>query len=91
MNTVISVKVDKATKEAAQEVAKSMGLPLSTLINAYLKQVIVTRRVEFYAPEQMTPKLEKLIGEVEKEIKEGKGLSPVFNTGEDAIAWLHKK
>jgi addiction module RelB/DinJ family antitoxin len=61
MNTVISVKVDKATKEAAQAVAKSMGLNLSVLINAYLKQVIVTRRVELYAPEQMSPKLEKQI------------------------------
>jgi addiction module RelB/DinJ family antitoxin len=91
MNTVISVKVDKATKEAAQEVAKSMGLNLSSLINSYLIQVVATRRVELYAPEQMTPHLEKLIGEVEKEIKSGKGLSPVFKTGEEAIAWLHKK
>ncbi len=59
--TVISVKTDKVTKEAAQEVAKSMGLNLSTLLNSYLKQVIYTRRVELFAPEQMTPKLEKAI------------------------------
>ena len=59
--TVISVKTDKATKEAAQEVAKSMGLNLSTLLNSYLKQVIYTRRVELFAPEQMTPRLEKAI------------------------------
>jgi addiction module RelB/DinJ family antitoxin len=71
MNTVISVKVDKKTKEAAQEVAKSMGLTLSTLINSYLIQVVHSRRVELFAPEKMTPKLEKLIGEVEAEIKAG--------------------
>jgi addiction module RelB/DinJ family antitoxin len=91
MNTVISVKVNKATKEAAQEVAKSMGLNLSSLINSYLIQVVATRRVELFAPEQMTPKLEKAIGKIEKEIREGKGLSPVFTTAEEAIAWLHKK
>jgi len=61
MNTVISIKIDKATKEAAQEVAKSMGLTLSTLVNSYLLQVISTRRVELFAPELMTPKLEKAI------------------------------
>ncbi len=68
MQTVISVKVDQATKEAAQAVAKSAGLSLSTLINAYLKQVVTTRRIELYAPEAMTPALESLIAEVEKEI-----------------------
>jgi addiction module RelB/DinJ family antitoxin len=90
MNTVISVKVDKKTKEAAQEVAKSMGLNLSSLINSYLIQVIHSRRVELFAPEQMTPKLEKTIGKIEKEIQEGLGLSPKFSNAKDAIAWLNK-
>ncbi len=82
--TVISVKTDKVTKEAAQEVAKSMGLNLSTLLNAYLKQVIYTRRVELYAPEQMTPKLEKAIL---ASIKSGV-LPRSFTTAEDFIADL---
>lgn len=72
MHKVISVKVDEDTKAAAQEVAKSMGLSLSTLINAYLKQVVVTRRVELFAPEQMTPKLERSIAKIEKDIAAGK-------------------
>jgi addiction module RelB/DinJ family antitoxin len=90
MNTVISVKVDKETKEAAKEVANSMGLTLSTLINAYLKQVVVTRRVELFAPEKMTPKLERLIGSIEKDIAEGKNLSPAFSSTEEAVEWLKK-
>jgi addiction module RelB/DinJ family antitoxin len=88
--TVISVKVDKETKAAAQEVAKAMGIPLSTLINAYLKKVVVTRRAEFFAPEQMTPKLEKLIGEIEKDIKAGKNLSVAFSDPNDFLASLKK-
>jgi addiction module RelE/StbE family toxin len=59
MNTVISVKIDKDIKASAQEVANSAGLTLSTLVNAYLRQVAATRRIELYAPEQMTPRLEK--------------------------------
>jgi addiction module RelB/DinJ family antitoxin len=89
-NTVISVKVDKKIKEQAMEVAKSTGIPLSSLINAYLRQLVATRRIEIYAPEPMTPKLERAIAAVEADIKQGKNLSPKFTNAKDAIAWLNK-
>lgn len=72
MNTVISVKIDSDVKASAQEVAKSAGLTLSALVNAYLRQVSATRRIELYAPEPMTPHLEKLVAEVEAELAAGK-------------------
>ena len=84
MNTVISVKVDKQVKDAAAEVAKSTGLTLSALVNAYLRHVVATRRIELFAPEPMTPKLERLIAAVERELKNGK----VSKKFEDAGAFL---
>ncbi|MDA8026776.1 MAG: type II toxin-antitoxin system RelB/DinJ family antitoxin [Actinomycetota bacterium] len=72
MKTVISVKIDSEIKEAAQEVAKSAGLTLSALVNAYLRQVVATRRIEFYVAEPMSPHLESLIAEVEKDLLGGK-------------------
>ena len=89
MNTVISVRIDKDVKASAQEVANSAGLTLSTLVNAYLRQVSATRRIELYAPEQMTPKLEKLIEEVEAELKGGK-VSKEFDSVEEFLADLKK-
>jgi addiction module RelB/DinJ family antitoxin len=89
MNTVISVKVDREVKEAATEVAKSAGLTLSTLVNAYLRQVVSTRRIELFAPEPMTPKLEGLIAKVEKEISIGK-VSRTFDSAESFLADLKK-
>lgn len=89
MNTVISVKLDKDVKVAAQEVAKSAGLTISALINAYLRQVIATRRIELYAPEPMTPNLEKLIAEVEVELKSGK-VSKKFDNADEFLADLKK-
>ncbi len=82
MQTVISVKVDKEVKEAAQEVAKSAGLTLSSLVNAYLRQVVATRRIELYAPELMTPALEELIAEVEAELRAGKTSRPFTDVDE---------
>jgi len=70
-NTVVSVKIDKDVKQAAQAVAKNAGLNLSSLINAYLRQVVATRRIEIYSPEPMTPELEEAIAVVEAEIKAG--------------------
>ena len=87
MNTVISVRIDKDVKASAQEVANSAGLTLSTLVNAYLRQVAATRRIELYAPEPMTPKLEKLIEEVEAELKSGK-TSKSFDSVEEFLVDL---
>lgn len=87
MNTVISVKVDKEIKEQAKEVAKSAGISLSSLINAYLRQIVATRRIELYAPEPMTPKLEKLIAKVEAEIAAGEVSKP-YATAEEFIKAL---
>jgi len=87
MNTVISVKIDKEVKDKAKEVANSAGLTLSTLVNSYLRQIVATRRIELYSPEPMSPKLEKLIGEVELELKSGK-VSKEFTTIEDFLTDL---
>ena len=89
MNTVISVKLDKDIKESAQEVAKSAGLTISALINSYLRQVVATRRIELYAPEPMTPNLEKLIAEVEIELQSGK-VSKKFDNVDDFLTDLEK-
>jgi addiction module RelB/DinJ family antitoxin len=89
MNTVISVRIDKDVKDSAQEVANSTGIKLSTLINAYLRQVAATRRIEFYAPEVMTPKLDNLIASVEAELQVGK-ISRRFTNTDDFLQDLKK-
>lgn len=89
MNTIISVRIDTKLKESAQEVAQSAGLKLGTLINAYLRQIVATRRIEFFAPEQMTPKLEGLIAEIEAEIQSGK-VSKKFDSTDEFLIDLKK-
>ncbi|MDO8471573.1 MAG: DUF6364 family protein [bacterium] len=89
MNTVISVKIDKQVKESAQSVAKSAGLTLSALINSYLRQVIATRHIEIFIPEEMSPKLEGLIAEVDQDIRNGK-ISRGFSTADEFLADLKK-
>lgn len=65
------------------------SMTLSALINSYLIQVIATRRIEIYAPEPMTPKLEKMIARAQKDIKAGR-ISKKFINAKDFLADLKK-
>ncbi len=87
MKTVVSVKVDEDVKAAAQAVAKSAGISLSTLVNAYLRHISVTRRIELHAPEPMSPKLERLIAEVEAERETGQ-ISRPFDSVDEFVGDL---
>ncbi len=68
--------------------ASELGLPLGTIINAYLKDFIRTKEAKFSILSKMTPKLERILDIVEKDIKLGKNLSPVFESGEEMDKYL---
>ncbi len=87
---VLNVKVNPLTKERAKEVAENMGFSLSALVNAFLTQLIKTKSVEFHVDEVPTPAVQKILRQAQKNRKAGKG-SPIFDNGEDAVAWLKKQ
>ena len=85
---VVTTKLDPQTKREAQETAKKLGMPLSVIIKAFLKQFIKTKKVSFSAEEEYPSEyLIKTIKQAEKDLKAGKA-SPVFKTGEEAVKWL---
>ena len=88
MKTIINIKADKEVKREAAKIAEEMGLPLSTIVNAFLKQFIAERRVSFSAPLKLSKKLQKILRQADKDIKAGKNLSPVFQDIESAIKYL---
>ena len=83
MNKVaVNFKTDAATKVAAQSLAADLGLTLSALINAQLKQLIQQRQVLLQAPYPTLPvsrKLAKQLDEVEKEVAAGQVSRPYTN------------
>lgn len=85
--TVINIKTDKNLKDEARKVADAMGIPLTTIINHYLRKLVEERRVEFEAPYEMSSRLEKLLDEVERDRKEGKNFSDPLSV-EDTIKEL---
>lgn len=88
---VVSTKIDTQTKKEAMATAQSMGVPLSVVIKAFLKQFIRTKTVTFSTrDEEPNQYFIDSIKKAEKNIKEGK-VSPPFKTGEDAVTWLEKQ
>ena len=85
---MINIKTDKRVKEEAQKLAKELGFTLSSFVTASLRQFIRTRSVQFSAGYTMTPCLESILEEVEKDIKTGKNMSPKFTTAKAANAYL---
>ncbi len=90
MKTVINIKVDKEIKDQAFEIAQQMSVPLSTIVNAFLKKFIADRSVTFNAPLKPSRKLEKILKKADRDIKAGKNLSPVFTDTKDMDAYLAK-
>jgi len=89
--TVVATKVDPQMKKEAQETAKQLGMPLSVVIKAFLKQFIKTKTVTFSARnEEPSEYLKNAICQAEKDWLAGK-TSPAFKTGEEAVAWLEKQ
>ncbi len=85
---VITTKIDPQTKKEAMETAESLGMPLSVVIKAFLKQFIRTKTVTFSAQEEIPNEyFKRTLAKARKNWKEGKG-SPVFHSGEEAVKWL---
>lgn len=78
MKTIINIKADREVKDEAVKVAKLIGLPLSTIINAFLKKFISEQSVTFTTPTKPSKILEKILKNSEKDIKSGDNLSPLF-------------
>lgn len=90
MNTaVINIKVDPITKKKAKTVASELGFSLSSLINAYLKQLIRVKTVAFSTiSEEPTDYLLKALKESKEDIKAGRVVS--FDNPDKALSYLDK-
>ena len=87
--TLINIKADIDVKEKAQKVARDLGMPLSTIINAYLGQLIRTKEVHFTLEGELKPSVKKRLDRLTKEAREGKNLSPAFHTVKEMDAYLN--
>lgn len=93
MNTAsIFVKTDPRVKEEAKKTAEELGFSLSSIINAFLRQFVKTKTINFSALSEEEPSdyLIETLKKSEEDIKLGR-VSPDFHDTKEAIAWLNKE
>ncbi len=88
MKTLISIKTDVEVKRGIKKIAEGLGMPVSTIVNAYFKQLIRERRVNFSLPLTPNKKTVKLLRRAHEDYKKGRNISPVFETAKEMDAYL---
>ncbi len=89
MRTIVNVKTEINLKIAAQKVAEELGLSLSTVINAYLKQFVRDGELRVSIAPQMSRQLEKLLSHVEYDIQRGRNLYGKVRLKKDIDAYFN--
>lgn len=84
---VVTTKIDPQTKREAMKTADDLGLPLSVVIKAFLKQFINTKSITFSASEEPSDYLKSVIKKAEANYRKG-NTSPAFRNARDAIRYL---
>lgn len=76
MNTTLMVKLDKGLKDNAKQTAEALGIPLTTVVSALLKQFVRERQITISLdPIPNKAKLalwESISKEMDKEMKHAK-------------------
>lgn len=87
--TAINIKTNIEIKNGAQRLAEEMGLSLSAIVTASLKQFIRTGELQLSVSPRMTSCLEKVIWEARKDYKLGRNISGPFYNANDLTKSLN--
>jgi len=91
MSTVLlSIKTDSDTKDELKSFAAELGVSTTAFVNLLVKQALRDRRVVLSTALEPTPYLEKIMREVEADIKTGKNISPEFDSVDAMFEYLEK-
>lgn len=87
--TILNIKTDKKLKAEAKKVSEELGVPLSTVINAFLKKFVREKEITLSAnPLRPTPYLEQILEEAHSEYLAGE--AKTFTSGTDMLEHLKK-
>jgi addiction module RelB/DinJ family antitoxin len=86
--TTVSTKIDLQTKKKALQTASELGMPLSAVLKALLKQFIKTKTVNFTidSEEEPTEYMIESLRQSEEDVKAGRVIS--FKSGDEALKYI---
>jgi antitoxin component of RelBE/YafQ-DinJ toxin-antitoxin module len=78
--TILNVKLSKSLKQDAQALADEIGVPLSTVVIANLKEFVRSRSLTVSALPRLKPAVEKELGEAIADYRAGKNISSTLQS-----------
>lgn len=75
-STTISLKTKKDVKALAQMRAQQLGIPLGTIVNAFLRNFGQTGEIHFTVAEPITPKMKQIIEQMRADIADSETYGP---------------
>jgi DNA-damage-inducible protein J len=86
MQTILNIKTQKDLKEEAQSLASELGVPLTTVVNSYLRQFIRERKLVL----EMEPRVKDSLMEKWRKIslEADKTVLKKFTKASDLISYL---
>jgi DNA-damage-inducible protein J len=82
----MNIRMDSEIKQQAQALFSNLGMDMTTAINIFLRQAILHEGLPF--PVKRATLNKETIAAIE-DVENGRNLSPVFNSIEDAKRWLN--
>ena len=89
MKTQLIIKTDNDVKENAQRIAAHLGLPLSTVMNAYLKEFIRSQKVTFSLEPALRPEVGRILRKASADYEKRRNVSPAFSDARKMRDYLH--
>ena len=86
--TIINIKVSKALKQDAQDLADEIGVPLTTVITASLKEFVRSRSLTVSAFPRLKPEIEHELNEAIADLKSSKNVSKILTKPDDIATHL---
>ena len=80
--TILNIKTDPSTKQQIQEFAAELGVPVSVIMNAQIKQMLRDRKIVLSTELEPTSYLEKIMEQVEDDLKIGKNITRTLSKKE---------
>lgn len=89
MTSQVNFKIDRRLKERAMKKAENEGVTYSNILKmataAYVKGKL---NVQLVAEKEFNAKTRKEIEKAIKDVKAGRNLSPIFDSADEAVAYL---
>jgi antitoxin component of RelBE/YafQ-DinJ toxin-antitoxin module len=85
--TILNIKTDPEIKRQIQEFAAELGVPVSVIMNAQIKQMLRDRKVILSTQLEPTPYLVKIMEQVEEDLKANRNMTKTMNAKE-AVSYL---